>query len=943
MKPLSAAESKSPFPEIDQNRVIRIALPDQASLAAASPEPFGRLVNFLKEYWQIWAIDHQLEVQFLYMPTEAALEQLKQQQLDIVALNIFERDKKLLYSLPYGMFKQSIFRNINKNPSSGKNIAIHAEENKVLDFLSPHIERFYYKDADQLLAKYQQYDAIYSTRPWLMTSKLKQHGIDDQFYINQSEIPQIKLYFSTRKNDRALMELINNSIRAVKPAQAKLWSEKYALTNHSNISLTMGKYLQNISAEEKQYLLDHNEIHYPVSKDGRPPLIITRSFAHITERGFTVDLIKFVAEKIGITFNPIYVENEQAFQQQITEKNAQLVINFEHHPSTELIPSIPYFTIRYNLIYDPRLTSVDQLEHIEALNIAAVKNRNATERLKQMFPKATIKVFDTTTLAIKAVADGKAHVFIGSSLITSYLIKQLRYANLTSRPYPPFNKDESLVFAAPKQHALLISLINKAINTLPTNQFDAMYNKWSQSAFPVTNVEEQIADAYRQASYVFLTIALIALIAFWVYYRQLQVRKIAQKKVEHALALAESARQEAETSAQAKITFLTRMSHEIRTPMNGVLGMTEALNYTKLDKEQAELLETLEGSARHLLALLNDVLDFSKMDAGKMSLESMPVNIHLLAKNVIKSFQHIETSNDIKLKLFIDDTINHRYYTDPTRLNQVLSNLISNAVKFTEHGTITLAIKKCAAPAQAKCNDVDHINISVSDTGIGISTENQKRLFTPFIQADSDITRKFGGTGLGLSICQEIVSAIGGEITIDSSPNQGSKFSFTLPLKRAEIVDKTEDRRKNSRHINDKTDNRFANIRVLIAEDNLVNVKVLTAQLSRLNIDADVAYDGLEALALHEQSPYDIIISDCHMPNMDGFELAKAILKQQTRPIWLIAVTADALSGAAENCMAAGFNDYMAKPCPQEEITNKMNHAYRMLQAQKTQLNHLEH
>ncbi len=931
-----ASEPEANSLKVSQERVIRIALPDEASLKAASPEPFERLVNFLKEYWQIWAIDHQVEIRFIYLPTAQALSALMSNQLDIIAINIYQgHEPGQLFSIPYAKFRQSIFRNINKNTKDGIQIAIHAQDNQALNFLPGHIQREYFSDADALLKNYHKYDAIYSTRPWIIANKLQEFGINQNFYINQQEVPQITLHFTTRTDDRALMYLINNSIRAVRTSQANVWNEKYLLTQDSNFTLTFGQFSQNLSEQEKQYLLDNNEILYPVINEGNPPFIITKSFANITDRGFTTELLKFIANKTGLIFKPLYVENAEQMQQQIAQNNAQLLVDVEQLSKEPYQYSISYFTIRYSLAYNPSITTVERFANLNQLSIAAVKNSVTTTRLANKYPLARITLFDTTSEAISAVAEGKAQVFVGSSLTTSYLIKEKRYANLTSRPFPQFDDETKLVFAASNQHSQLISLLNKAINALSADQFDAMYAKWSQSAFPEANVQAQVEIAYRQASYVFLTILLIALIVFWVYYRQLQVQKIAQKKIEHALALAESARKEAEKSAQAKVTFLTHMSHEIRTPMNGVLGMTEALNYTKLSSEQSELLETLEGSARHLLALLNDVLDFSKMEAGKLTLEAMPVNLHLLSQNIIKSFQHIEKNNGIKLILNIDPKITHSYITDPTRLNQVLNNLIGNATKFTEQGSITLSIVKLDRQSQPTAHS-DCLRIGVRDTGIGISAEQQKRLFTPFIQADSDTTRKFGGTGLGLSICQEIVSAMGGVIKIESQQGQGSHFYFDLKFKRAEEELDTIDRRRADRNTSAPADDRFAGMRVLVAEDNLVNVKVLTAQLARLNIQADVAYDGEQALAMHQKFSYDIIISDCHMPKMDGFELARAILKTPAlQPVWLIAVTADALSGAAENCLAAGFDDYMAKPCPQEEITNKLNHAYRMLQARR--------
>jgi signal transduction histidine kinase/ActR/RegA family two-component response regulator len=432
-------------------------------------------------------------------------------------------------------------------------------------------------------------------------------------------------------------------------------------------------------------------------------------------------------------------------------------------------------------------------------------------------------------------------------------------------------------------------------------------------------------------SYLFAAITLFGLIIFWIYYRRLQIQKSTQRKVEKALTVAEQARSQAEESAKAKITFLARMSHEIRTPMNGVLGMAEALTFTRLDANQQELLGTLRGSARNLLSLLNDVLDFSKMDAGELTLENVPVNFHLLTKNIMSSFNHVNHHDNLRLHYDVDDKITHNYLTDPTRITQVLNNLISNAIKFTEEGEIALSIALVAQDVEED-KIIDTIQISIQDSGIGIAKEQQPLLFTPFKQANSDVTRKYGGTGLGLSICQEIVTAMGSIIKLESALNIGSKFHFTLKLKQAGIECDTEDRRKNTRLANGIDDDRFTKLRILVAEDNLVNIKVLTAQLMRININADVAQDGEQALNMHTECPYDIIISDCHMPKMDGFELARSITQSKPqKPVWLIAVTADALTGAADNCLEAGFNDYMAKPCSQEDVTNKLNNAYRQL------------
>ena len=444
-----------------------------------------------------------------------------------------------------------------------------------------------------------------------------------------------------------------------------------------------------------------------------------------------------------------------------------------------------------------------------------------------------------------------------------------------------------------------------------------------------THLEAPIFFEY--ASYVLLSMLLVGVVIFAVYYRKFQARVTDQTKAENALLIAEADKLEAQKSAQAKLSFLARMSHEIRTPMNGVFGMAEALSFTALDNEQTDLLDTLKGSAHNLLALLNDVLDFSKMDAGKMTLEQVPVNLSTLSNNIIGTFSHHDENKHLNFITKIDSDLNQLYLSDPTRITQILNNLISNSVKFTHEGTIKIAIDLMERKHSEE-SVYDTVRLSVEDSGIGIDNEKQAILFTPFVQADNDVTRKYGGTGLGLSICQEIVHALGGHIKLKSTLGRGSLFYFYLTFKQAPVAEEKVERRRRSLTVSDSTEDRFSELRVLIAEDNLINIKVLCAQLSRLNIVADVAQDGAEALMMHDKIPYDIIISDCHMPVMDGFELAKQLKsRRKEKALWVIAITADALNGSAEKCFAAGFDDYIAKPCPQKVITDKLNNAHRQV------------
>jgi signal transduction histidine kinase/DNA-binding NarL/FixJ family response regulator len=917
-----------------KQEALKIALPDRSSINAAQGEKFQLLVNFLKEYWQIWAIDNQREISFSYMPTVKAYQALADDSIDIVAITHYQNNhSNLLFSIPYAKWKQSVFRRITSNKSNGIQIGIYSEDQTALGFLGEHIERYYYQDIDKLLADYEKFDVLYSTKPWLLNEKLNEYKLNGQFQVNKNEAPEILFRFAINKKNRSLMHTINDGIRSVGQQQAELWNNKYLELKKGDISLTFGEYLTNLSASEKEFIIDHNLLYFPVHTSGFPPYIITKNFNHLTERGFTIDILNIATKRTGIIYKPVYVKNVEQVFSYLAQDKINILPLVEHNKEREktLSFSTPYLKASYSMVYRYSDTIIDGLSGIGNKKIAVVNDFNVTKLLTEKLPLASFNTFESMISAIASVSLGESDVFIGGSLISSYLVKENQLSNLTSQPIINFNNDAQFSFASKLGQDDVVGLLNRTVKSISAADYDQLYSKWSQSAFHENNADKQIANAYRNVSYFFAAIMLFGLIIFWIYYRQLRVRNFTQQKIEHALAIAESAKTEAEKSAQAKITFLARMSHEIRTPMNGVLGMAEALAFTPLNKEQNDLLETLQGSATNLLALLNDVLDFSKMDAGKLTLESVPVNLHLLCKNIISGFNHIERYKALDINLKIDSKITHSYLTDPTRLTQVLNNLLSNAIKFTEKGQIDLTVVVIESDI-INNNTYNTLSFDVKDTGMGIAADKQAFLFTPFIQADDDITRKYGGTGLGLSICQEIITAMGSEIEIDSKINQGSSFHFTLKLKQSNLESATDNRRNQTRLINATDDNRFDGLRILIAEDNLVNVKVLSAQLERLNITADIAYDGKEALDLHAKEAYDIIISDCHMPNIDGFELAKILTeKAQSRPLWLIAVTADALSGAAEKCTAAGFDDYMAKPCPQEEITNKLNNAYRQL------------
>jgi CheY-like chemotaxis protein len=381
---------------------------------------------------------------------------------------------------------------------------------------------------------------------------------------------------------------------------------------------------------------------------------------------------------------------------------------------------------------------------------------------------------------------------------------------------------------------------------------------------------------------------------------------------------------EAEAANRAKSQFLANMSHEIRTPMNGVLGMQELLLRTELTDRQRKLATTAHRSAQALLSLLNDILDFSKMEAQKLELETVDFDLPETVEGVVDLFAEDVRNKGLELISAVSTQV-PSVRGDPGRLRQVLTNLIGNAIKFTDRGRVSIHMTATEEGDETVC-----ARFEVRDTGIGISEGAVQHIFDSFSQADGSMRRHYGGTGLGLAISRQIVELMGGEIGVESTPGAGSLFWFTVRLgKQAETS-----RRKTlasdgppvfpggtAASVNDPPVKVFAG-RILLVEDNRVNQEVAIGMLQSLGCAVDVAADGRAAVEACTNHSYDLIFMDCMMPLMDGYEATGQIRARETgesrTPI--LAMTANAMEGDREKCLAAGMDDYLTKPFSTEQL-----------------------
>lgn len=400
--------------------------------------------------------------------------------------------------------------------------------------------------------------------------------------------------------------------------------------------------------------------------------------------------------------------------------------------------------------------------------------------------------------------------------------------------------------------------------------------------------------------------------AYTLYCYDITVQKKHENALQKAYAETEKARISAERAKEARGEFLANMSHELRTPMNGIIGLSDILVDLGSGDDKQDLIEAINSSARTLLILLNDILDFSKIEAGELSVEAIPFDVRKIVQQIESLQKPMASQKGLIMETRVAENVPKRLVGDPSRVQQILNNLISNALKFTKEGSVILRVY-----GDVKGSGDFALNIAVQDTGIGIAQDKQGQIFEKFQQAETSTARQYGGTGLGLAITKNLTELMGGVIRIKSKENVGTSFtiSMVLPIAAQQELEKVSELQGDKTGLNTTS-------KIMVVDDHPINLLFIRKMLGMFGFeDFDEVTSGRDAIELYSQKGHDLIVMDCQMPEMDGFTAARHIrqLQSDKQPI-IVAATADAMKGAKEKCMAAGMDDYISKPIDKEKL-----------------------
>ena len=601
-------------------------------------------------------------------------------------------------------------------------------------------------------------------------------------------------------------------------------------------------------------------------------------------KGISIDTMKIIEQLIGnnIKIKHIPTTSWKQSQEYVKTRKCDIIPSAIKNSKRLKYANFtkPYMNYKLMIITRNDIDFIQDLTPYKDKGIARKKGSGIIPLMKKKIDG--IKIIETNSYKdmFEKVSSGEVFATIATLPVSLYNIKKYGYTNL--KVSGSIDKSYNLSIGIRNDEPELVSILNKALNNITPQEHNNIFNKWIS-----INITKQV-DYKLIYQIVSIFIFIILIIAYY------------NRKLSIAIKIAKE-------NTKLKSEFLANMSHEIRTPMNGIIGMSHLALQTSLDEKQKEYISNIDNSAKSLLGIINDILDFSKMEAGKLTIEKVNFNLEDTIKRVVNLIDIKAEEKNLKIIMDYEESINRYFYGDNLRILQILTNLSSNAIKFTASGEIKIIVKHLTN---------NRIQFTIKDTGIGLTKEQQSKLFQSFSQADGSTTRRYGGTGLGLAISKQLVELMNGKIWVESELDIGSSFIFEIPLDKG-------DKNKIKRILKQTLVQDIQTLKgssILLTEDNKTNQEVIVGLLEHSGINIDIASNGQEAVDKYKTNKhYELILMDLQMPIMDGYEATK-LIREINKNIPIIALTANAMKEDVEKTKAVGMNKHLNKPIDVEKL-----------------------